>query len=68
MSDQIFIGIDDERIEATGEQLAYILKAQAEAQAADEAAKAAEIQRQEARAAILAKLGLTEEEARVLLG
>ena len=32
MADKIYIGIDEKRIEAKGEQLDYILQAQAEAQ------------------------------------
>jgi wobble nucleotide-excising tRNase len=70
MSDKIYIGIDDKRIEAKGEQLDYILQAQAEAteqarlieaeQQAKEAAKASAMNK-------LSALGLTDEEISALI-
>ncbi len=57
-----------EEIELTAEEIAQReadAKAFAEAKAAEEAEKAA---KEAARAEILSKLGLTEEEAKVLLG
>lgn len=58
------IQIDDEVRDATAEEAAVIdaQKAEAEAQAEAQAAKAA------ARQALLEKLGITEEEAQLLLG
>jgi hypothetical protein len=64
---KIYITEDGNRIEATGEVLQQILDTQAEfenmriAKEAEEAAKA------EAKAALLARLGITAEEAALLL-
>ena len=65
MSDKVYIGIDDKRIEAKGEQLKYILQAQAEAQEAQrliEAETTAKAQAKESAMAKLRKLGLTDDE------
>jgi len=68
MTEKIFISIDDERIELTGEALDAFLadraKMQEELQAEQE--KLAELAAK--RAELLARLGITEEEAKVLLG
>jgi hypothetical protein len=67
-TEKIYIGIDDERIEATGQELQDILdyrakkKLEKENQLAEAATKAAQ------RQALLTRLGLTEDEARLLLG
>lgn len=66
-TEKIFIGIDDERIELTGEAKAAFLadrQAEADALAQQEANKSTKLA---ARAAVLAKLGLTDEEASALL-
>jgi hypothetical protein len=65
MSDKIYIGIDDKRIEAKGEQLEYILQAQAESQEIQklfEAETTAKAQAKESAMAKLRKLGLTDDE------
>ena len=71
MSEQIFVQIDDERIELTGKALEDFLADRAQLQA-DTAARQAE---QDAKAAAkesgkakLAALGLTEEEIKALIG
>lgn len=63
MADKIFIGIDDERIEATGEVLAQILKDREQGRIEAEAKEAARAQKQ----TILERLGLTEDELRIVL-
>jgi type VI protein secretion system component Hcp len=71
MSDKIYIGIDDKRIEAKGEQLDYILQSQAEAQEqarlikAEAQAKQAKLDSAKAK---LAALGLDEEEVAAIVG
>jgi type VI protein secretion system component Hcp len=65
MSDKIYIGIDNKRIEAKGEQLDYILQAQADAQESQrliEAETTAKAQAKESAMAKLRKLGLTDDE------
>jgi hypothetical protein len=69
MTDKIFIQIDNERIEATGQALEYVLKSQADIQkqVADEQAKREA--KEASRTAALAKLkalGLTEAEIAAL--
>jgi hypothetical protein len=64
---KIFITEDGERIEATGEVLEYILNNQAEAQAMKDAKALAEAVKAEAKAALLEKLGITADEAALLL-
>ena len=66
--EKIYIQENQEKIEATGEVLEQILadrKAEAEAQALKQAEAEAKAQ---AKAALLSKLGITEDEARLLLG
>ena len=64
MENKIYVGINNERVEATGELLVQVLQSQAIAQELTEKREAKATQRQ----ALLARLGLTEEEARILLG
>lgn len=66
-NEQIFIGIGDERIELTGEALDAFLEQRAKDQA-EAAARQAEVDAKAAqKAAILERLGLTEEELKVVL-
>jgi type VI protein secretion system component Hcp len=65
MSEKLYIQIDGKRIEAKGEQLDYILQAQAEAQESQrliEAETTAKAQAKESAMAKLRKLGLTDDE------
>ena len=67
MSEKMYIGIDNERIEATGEVLDQILKDRvevAESMASMESEKAAKAT---AKAALLERLGITADEAALLL-
>ena len=71
MSEKIYIGINDKKVEAKGEQLEYILQAQAEAQEAQrllEAEIEAKEQLKQSAIAKLAAIGLTEEEAKIIIG
>ena len=71
MSDKIYIGIDNKRIEAKGEVLENLLQAQAEAQAEQsriEAEQQAKEATKESALAKLAALGLTEDEAKAIMG
>jgi type VI protein secretion system component Hcp len=70
MSDKIYIGIDDKRIEAKGEQLEYILQTQAEAQESQRLIEAEQTAKAEAKASAMAKLaalGLNEDEVNAIL-
>jgi len=70
MSDKIYIGIDGKRIEAKGEQLDYILQAQAEMQEAEKLFEAEQQAKEAARASAMNKLsalGLTDEEISALI-
>ena len=65
MSEKIYIGIDDKRIEAKGEALEQILKYQTEAAERErliEAETTAKAQAKESAMAKLRKLGLTDDE------
>ena len=71
MSDKIYIGIDDKRIEATGKVLEQILKDQAEAQETQRLIEAAEKEKAEKKESATNKLkalGLTDSEVEALLG
>lgn len=71
MSDKIYIGIDNKRVEAKGEVLEQILKDRANAEErqrlleAEQQAKQATL---DSAIAKLAKLGLTEDEAKAIVG
>ena len=70
MTDKIYIGIDDKRIEAKGDQLEYILQAQAEAQAEQSRIEAEQQAKEAARESAMAKLkalGLTDDEISALV-
>jgi hypothetical protein len=64
---KVMIQIDGETIEANAEQVAYIEEWKAEV-AAEKAVKEQELAANaEAKSALLAKLGITDEEAKLLL-
>lgn len=71
MSDKIYIGIDNKRVEAKGEVLEQILKDRANAEErqrlleAEQQAKQATL---DSAIAKLAKLGLSEDEAKAIVG
>jgi hypothetical protein len=66
-TEKIFVGIDDKRIELTGEALETFL-AQREADNAErEAREAEQVAKAEQKQAILERLGLTEDELKVVL-
>lgn len=71
MTEKIYIGIDNERIEAKGEALDQILKDRAEFEESSALIEADKLAKEAAKAklkAALTGLGLTEEEAVILLG
>jgi hypothetical protein len=70
MSDKIYIGIDDKKVEAKGEQLEYILSWQTELQDQARLIEAEQQAKEEAKASAMAKLatlGLTDEEISALI-
>jgi SOS response regulatory protein OraA/RecX len=70
MTDKIYIGVDDKKIEAKGEQLEYILQTQAEMQEAQRLLEAEQQAKEAAKASAmnkLATLGLTDEEISALI-
>jgi hypothetical protein len=70
MSDKIYIGINDKRIEAKGEVLEQILADRAKAEQAQKLFEAEQTKKDADRAnamAKLSKLGLTEEEINAIL-
>ena len=70
MSEKIYIGIDDKRIEAKGEVLEQILKDQAEAIERLRLIEAEQTAKAEAKASAMAKLsalGLNEQEVTALI-
>jgi 5-carboxymethyl-2-hydroxymuconate isomerase len=71
MTEKIFYGEDGIRKEAKGEKLEYILQAQAEAQEQQrllEVEIEAKEQLKQSAIAKLAAIGLTEEEAKIIIG
>ena len=70
MSDKIYIGIDDKRIEAKGEVLQQILKDRAEAAEQQRLIEAEQTKKDADRASAMAKLsklGLTDDEIASLI-
>ena len=65
---KIFIGIDDQVIEAEGEVLQTLLAEIADNKAKQAATEAALEAKATAKAALLQRLGITDEEAALLLG
>jgi hypothetical protein len=68
MADKIYIQIDDEKIELTGKAKDEFLADRALIESTRALAEEAEAQRISARAALLERLGMTEDEAKLLLG
>ena len=66
-TEKIYIGIDDQVIEAKGEVLANLLAEIEENKAKESAAQAAMASTASAKAALLERLGITAEEANLLL-
>jgi hypothetical protein len=66
-TEKIYIAIDDERIEATGQELQDILDYRAKKKLNKEALEAEAQAKASAKAALLERLGLTEDEAKLLL-
>jgi hypothetical protein len=64
---KLFITEDGERIEATGEVLQQILDTQAEFENMRLVKEAEELAKAEAKAALLERLGITADEAKLLL-
>lgn len=64
---EIFIAIDDQRIKLEGEALEAYLADQTQIAAYEAELKKIRDEKEAARAAVLAKLGLTPEEAKLLL-
>ena len=67
-TEKIYIGIDDQVIEAKGEVLTNLLAEIAEMKSKEEASAQALADKAEAKAAIADRLGLTQEELALLLG
>ena len=67
-TEKIYIGIDNQVIEAKGEVLEKLLAEIAEIKAKEAAAEAAIAAKATAKAALLERLGITAEEAALLLG
>jgi hypothetical protein len=65
---KVYVSLNGETIEATGELLTEVLKNQADAQADAQAEAALESAKQVAKAALLKRLGITADEAALLLG
>jgi hypothetical protein len=71
MSDKIYIGIDDKKVEAKGEQLEYILSWQTELQDQARLIEAEQTAKAEAKASAMAKLaalGLNDDEVNAIIG
>ena len=70
MANKVYKGIDNKRIEAKGEQLEYILQAQAEAQEQTRLLEAEQQAKEAARESAMSKLkalGLTDDEIAALV-
>ena len=65
--EKIYVQIDNERIEATGDVLAELLAAQSAMKAESDAIAEQAAQAATDKAALLAKLGITADEAKLLL-
>lgn len=66
-TEKIYIGIDDERIEATGQALQDILDYRASKKILKETVEAELEAKAAAKAALLERLGITEDEAKLFL-
>jgi hypothetical protein len=65
---KVYVSLNGETIEATGELLTEVLKNQADAQADAQAEAAAKAAKESSKAALLNRLGITPDEAALLLG
>lgn len=65
--EQIFVQINDERVELTGQALEDFLADRAQMQAEQEARKVEQAAKAVEKATILERLGLTEDELKVVL-
>ena len=71
MTDKIYIGLNDKKIEAKGAELETILKYRAEAEAEQKRVEAEQQAKEAARQSAIAKLsklGLTEDEVQAIVG
>jgi hypothetical protein len=66
-TEKIYIGIDDQRIEATGKELQNILDYRASKKLHKETIAAEALAKAEAKSALLERLGITQAEADLLL-
>jgi hypothetical protein len=66
-TEKIYVGIDDERIEATGQMLQDILDYRAAKKLNKEALEAEAEAKATAKVELLERLGITEDEAKLLL-
>ena len=66
-TEKIYVGIDDERIELTGEELETFIAERAKRIAEANKRKAEAEAKAEAKLALLHRLGITEDEAKLLL-
>lgn len=67
MADKIYVSIDGKTIEATGQVLEELLKVQAEAAQELEAKNLVKKTKADAKTVLLGKLGISEDEAKLLL-
>lgn len=67
-TEDIYVGDNDVRRKLEGEELAEFLAVRAEIQKIKDDAEAEAAQRATAKAALLERLGITEDEAKLLLG
>jgi predicted Ser/Thr protein kinase len=67
-TEEIWVGENDVRRKLEGDELTEFLESRARAQKAKDDAEALEVQRAIEKAALLERLGITEDEAKLLLG
>ena len=66
-TEKIYVGVDNQRVEATGQVLQDLLDYRAKKKLYKETQQTAAEAKASAKSALLAKLGITEDEARLLL-
>jgi len=67
-NNKIYVGVDNQRVEATGQAFQDILDYRAQKKTYKETQQAEAQANASAKSALLAKLGITEDEAKLLLG